>query len=251
MIASFMVNSPSFKDAVEAASKELVRAHQVGETFYINLPMIYPDGSFVTVKVDRVEGGVLVSDAGFAYREAEDVGANRSFRRTAKRYAEDMDVSVGDRLIYVRVPIDQIERAICDVGSVSWQTATTINNRSLDEDDVQLSEELTSRLKTVFGADKVREDEKPIGYSTTEWPVSAVVTVDGHKTIFQAVGDHPNSIYRASTAFRDIAAAKKTVTLVSFVRSKAALGPKLSLLAPSRVVEESQSDEQIRKAAAA
>jgi hypothetical protein len=250
MIANFIVQSPSFRDIVKAVSSDLVRVQEIGQSFYVNLPMVYPDGSFVTVKLDKIAGEVLVSDAGFAYREAEDVGSNRSFRRMANKIAEDYSVTIGERTISTRTSFEGMERAICDVATVSWRVATTINERAFEEGDAELSEELTTRLKSVFGADKVVEGECLIGQSTTEWPVSAVVTVEGHKAVFQAVSEHPNSVYRASTAFRDLASAEKQLRLVSFVRSKAALGTKLSLLAPSKIVEESQADELLRRAAA-
>lgn len=249
MITNLMIHSPSFREVVMSASNDLVRAQEIGESIYINLPLLYPDGSFVTVRLDRIAGGALVSDAGFAYREAEDVGSARSFRRTANKFAEDYGVFVGDKLISTKSSLDEIERAICDVATVSWRVATTISDKAFEEDDAELSDELALRLKSVFGADKVVEGERIAGQSTTEWPVSAVVTLDGHRTVFQAVSQHPNSVYRASTAFRDLAAAQRKLNLISFVRSKAALGSKLSLLAPSKVVEETQPDELIRKAA--
>ncbi|WP_330083776.1 hypothetical protein [Methylocystis iwaonis] len=250
MIAAFTVQRQPFKDAVESAAKDLVRVQEIGGSLYLNLPIIYPDGSFVTVKLDQSAGGITVSDAGFAYREAEDVGAHRSFRRTANKIAEDYGIIVGDRAVSTEATIDQIERAVADVAMASWRIATVITEKAMEEDESELSAELSSRLRSVFGVEKVVEGAKLTGFSTSEWPVSAIVTIDDHKTIFQAVTSHPNSIYKASTAFRDIAATQAKLSLVSFVRSKAALGPKLALLAPSRIVEESQSDEQIWKLAA-
>ena len=67
--------------------------------------------------------------------------------------------------------------------------------------------------------------------------------------VFQAVGDHANSVYRATAAFHDIASLPDAPTLVSVVRSKAEMGPKLSLLAQaSRVIEEGQPDQVYERA---
>src|SRR3546814_11423671 len=51
---------------------------------YINMPLLYPDGSCVTLRIDRLSDRFRVSDNGFAYREIEDLGAERSFAGTAR-----------------------------------------------------------------------------------------------------------------------------------------------------------------------
>lgn len=235
---------------VESVARDLVRVREIDGSFFVNLPIIYPDGSFVTVKVDKTAGGIRVSDAGFAYREADDLNAGRSFTRTANRVAEETGVTVANKAIFVDADIGSLERAICDVAETSWRVASAISARVFEEEDVELSEELTSRLKKVFGKQNVHEGERIVGQSTTEWLVSAVVSIDAHKAVFQAVSDHPNSIYRTSTAFRDLSQTESGLRLVAFVRSKAGIGPKLSLLVPGKIIEESQADEFFRRAAA-
>lgn len=242
--------SESAEQAVEAAVRDLVRARRANGALYVNLPMLYPDGSFVTVRIDHSASGVRVSDAGFAYREADDVGAARSFRRTANRLVEETDVQVGDRLLFMDASIGTLERAICDVAEVSWRVANVISARALEEEDVALSEELSVRLRAIFGDANVVAGADIVGSSTTVWPVTALVTVDGSPIVFQAVSDHANSINRASTAFRDLSTLDKAPRLVAFVRSKAALGSKLALLAPGKIVEEGQGNDNLARAAA-
>ncbi len=240
-----------FRDVVESAASDLVRLRQAGEAIFLNLPMLYPDGSFVTVKIEMMEDSIKVSDAGFAYREVEDLDASKSFRRTAEKIADEAGVVVGDRSIFTETNAVQLERAIYDVASTSWRVARVISERVFEEDDFELSDALSARLKFVFGAEKVAEGERVLGHSTTEWPVSALVTIDGRKAVFQVVSEHPNSVYRTSTAFHDIAEAGRDLRLVAFVRSKAALGAKkLALLSPGRVLEEGQADDFFRRAAA-
>jgi hypothetical protein len=239
---------------VELAVREtvdgLVRAKRVNGSFFVNLPILYPDGSFVTVKIDQVVGGLRVSDHGFAYREAEDVGAGRSFKRIANKYSEESAVCIGDRMIFRDVPIDQLHAAICEVAEISWKVADDICVRAFDEDEKALSNELNERLIKVFGAANVKEETNILGASTTPWSVSSVVRTNGHEAVFQAVSQHANSIYKASTAFRDLAALERPPRLVAVVRSKASLGNKLALLAPGRVVEQAQEDASFIKAAA-
>jgi hypothetical protein len=242
--------SDDVERAIERVVRELVRVKRSAGALYVNLPTLYPDGSHVTVRLDQSAAGVRVSDAGFAYREVEDLGSARSFRRTANRIAEAGNVEIGERAIYADATIETLERAIYDVAEASWRIVNVFFERAFEEDEAQLSSELKARLDKVFGEKNVEPGGVLVGFSTTSWPVSALVTVDGHRAAFQAVTDNANSINRASTAFRDISALDPGPKLVAFVRSKAALGPRLSLLAPGRVIEETQPDKYFLRAAA-
>jgi len=68
--------------------------------------------------------------------------------------------------------------------------------------------------------------------------------------VFQAVSPYANSIYKASTAFRDLGALDHPPKLIAVVRDKLALGNKLALLAPGRVIEQQQGDDLFQKVAA-
>lgn len=242
--------SQEIEAVVRSALADLVRVKRVNGGFFVNLPMLYPDGSCVTIRIDQIASGLRVSDNGFAYREADDVGHARSFRRTARSVAESKAVEVSDRMIYSDVSQEELFGAICEVAEVSWRVADHICERAFDEDEVVLSEELNDKLVKLFGEPNVSIDTQLLGASTTEWKVSSIVNSGGHKTVFQAVTPFANSIYKASTAFRDLAALDTPPKLIAVVRSKAALGNKLALLAPSRILEQSQADESFFKAAA-
>src|SRR5579883_3148471 len=120
-----MISVAAMSDKVERLIQEavadLVRLERINGSCFVNLPLLYPDGSSVTVKIDQMENGLRVSDAGFAYREIEDVDAARSFKRIANKVAEDAYVSVGDRVIFIDVQASHLDRAIRDVAEVSWR----------------------------------------------------------------------------------------------------------------------------------
>ncbi|MBF0306512.1 MAG: hypothetical protein HQL39_11935 [Alphaproteobacteria bacterium] len=251
MNGSIGMNSDSISEAVEAAARHLVAVRRVGDSSFVSLPMYYPDGSSVTVRVRRCEGGVSVSDAGFAYEEVADIGAGRSFGRVAGNLSKLADVEVLGHVIRVHAPMEELERAIYDVASTSWRVADEIFRRAEEVDEDTVAEELRSRLVKVFGAAKLREDHKVVGASTNQWEVSAILDTRGAATVFQAVPNHAVSIYRASTAFRDIADLPNPPKLVAVVRNKVELGPKLTLLSQNaRVIELEQSDEEFERAAA-
>ena len=235
--------------AVRETVSGLVRADLINGTYYINLPIIYPDGSFVTVRIDQVETGVRVSDSGFAYLQADDIGVGKSFPRTARRVSNEFDVSVARNSIFADVTLEQLHRAIIDVGCASWKVADAIAS-SIQEDDSDLLDELKEKLKRVFGHNQVKEEAKIVGVSTNTWDVSAIVSMSGYNAVFQAVSGHANSIYKASTAFRDISGIDNPPRIVAVVRSRKLLGQRMALLAPARVIEESQPEEYFLRAAA-
>jgi hypothetical protein len=237
--------------AAEAAVAELVTTQHSGGSSFVNLPLLYPDGSFVTVKLDRSHTGVRVSDNGFAYRELEAIGASRSFAKTAAHVAEALDLQVDRRSVYADVPREQLVRAICDVSLASWQIADRVYARVADADEAEIEDYLRDRLPKVFGPALKAIDQKIKGPSTTEWEVSAIVERGGKMTVFHAVANHANSVFKTSAAFHDLVLLEKPPNLVSVVRSKPALGSKFNILAQAgKVIEEEQPDEVYWRAAA-
>src|SRR3546814_449529 len=103
--------------AIESVVKQLVEFRQVGASSYINMPLLYPDGSCVTLRIDRLSDRFRVSDNGFAYREIEDLGAERSFAGTAAKIVEKEGLQSNRRAIYCDVLPDEMFRAVCDVST--------------------------------------------------------------------------------------------------------------------------------------
>jgi hypothetical protein len=204
------------------------------------------------VKLDRIRDGIRVSDNGFAFRELESIGAERSFPLTAKSIADSNDLSVNRRVVFADVSEDQILRANCDVSMASWLIADRIYDRVGEQEEAEIEDYLRDRLVTVFGRGCLSDNHKIKGHSTSEWDVSAVVELPDHVAVFHAVSAYANSIFKASTAFHDIALLEKPPSLVAVVRSKKALGPRLDLLAQAsgRVIEEAQADDVYKRAAA-
>lgn len=224
-----------------------------GDASFVNLPIVYPSGSFVTVRLNYIDNrGIRVSDSGFAFREIESFGAERSFSRTAKAFAEAMDVEVGRRSIYVDVfDPNEVQRAIFDVSSASKAVAERIVSNVAFEGEVAISELLHTRLDILFPK-LVEHDGKIVGASSTEWDVTALAKLDGRMAVFQAVSKYPVSVYKASTAFHDLAALDNPPALISVVSSKSEMGSNYSILAQAgKVIEIGQSDDVFSRAVAA
>jgi len=239
-----------FDSAVESVAKELVKAHWHAGAHYINLPMLYPDGSSVTVRVDQPQNGIArVSDNGFAYREVEAVGAEASFPGTAAHVAEKRNVESNRRAVFAEAPVSQLHRAICDVAVASWEIVDRIYSRISERDETEVEQKLRDRLASVFGPNRLQQIRKLQGASSSDWDVSAIVKTNGSSAVFQVVSDHPNSIFRTATAFHDLAALEHAPRLIAVVEDKGRLGAKLGLLSQAgRVIEEGQRDEVFRRA---
>jgi hypothetical protein len=252
MMLNFGVTANSIGTIAESVARGLVSVRRVGDSSFINLPLVYPSGSAVTVRLDRVAKGIRVSDDGFAYRELESFGAQRSFGNTAPRIAEAEAIEVGRRTVYVDVSLEELERAICDVAAVSWQIADRIVGRLADEEAADIEEYLRERLVHVFAANLSRPPEhRIVGASSNEWDVSAVVQLPGGTAVFHAVSNHPSAVFKTSTAFHDLANLDNPPKLVAVVRDKTALGAKLALLAQAgRVIEGEQPDDVYLRAVA-
>lgn len=244
--------NPDLLAAVENSTRDLLRLRQWGDTVFVNMPLVMPSGSFATVRVTPHRNGFYVDDGGFAYREAECVGYERSFHRTAGKIAETAEIDATARTIGVSADESNLGRAICDVATASWRIADRIFERITDEDEEELADLLRARVKRIFGASHVSDDEEIVGSSANSWKVSAIVKANGHPAIFQVVGQKITSIYRASTLFRDLADIPSQPKRVAVVKDKKSLGSGIALISQSGgyVLQSDQSDEAYLRVAA-
>lgn len=239
-------------EVVKGVLPDLVSARHWRDSSFVNLPLLYPGGDSVTVKVDRAEGGhYRVSDSGFAYREAESIGAQISFGRVLTNVVEAESLQRTSRTVYVEVPSDQLFRAICDVGAASWRVAEKVYSLAPEGDEAENEDYVRERVIEAFGPHRIEPTNEIVGLSTNKWEVTAIVKSDGAATVFQAVGIHPNTIYRTSTEFHDLAGLPKPPKLVAVVRNKKALGVRYALLSQAgHVIQEDQPDDAYLRAAA-
>ena len=244
-----MVDQTPISELTGAIVPSLVSFKSWGDASFINMPLVYPSGAFVTVRLTHVPRGVRVSDAGFAYREIESFGAGRSFSNTAKSVTEEYDLSLGKRAIFVDAPEHEVERAILDVSAASHAVATRIVSRVSAETEETISDELHERLDRLFS--NTRYEETIAGASSTEWEVSAITGLESDLAVFQIVTNYPVAVFRTSTAFHDISARDNAPRLISVVKSKSEMGKNYSILAQAgRVIEVGQPDDVFQRAVA-
>jgi hypothetical protein len=137
-----MADLDSYRRTVQAATdsvvKSLLQARHWEDCSFINLPISYPGGGDVTIKVTLNRSGFRVSDNGFAFREAEAYGLNEEkFSYVLSKIVAGTDLNKSQRTIYLDTDFSTLYGAICEVASASWRAAERIasNNEDDDEDD--------------------------------------------------------------------------------------------------------------------
>ena len=246
-----MPQTTRISEICEAIVPRLISYEDGQHAGYLNLPMLYPSGAFVTVRIAQGPNGIRVSDGGFAYRELESVGANRSFPAKARSVAADVYLNVGERTIFADVAEDEVERAILDVSAASCLVAQDIIARTSEEHEESIADILHDKLESIFPQD-VQYLSGITGASSTEWNVSAIANVGGQQAVFDMVRNHGHSVNKTCTAFQDIGALDSPPRLVAVVEKKTAMGSRYNILAQvANVLEVTQSDEAFRHAIAA
>lgn len=246
-------NDVGLAAVVESAVRQLVSVSNWANSSFVSLPLFYPGGGAVSVKIESWSASEFrVSDNGFAYREVESLGAERSFPKTAGRIASEQGVSANRRLIYAEAGVAQLAMKIAKVAITSWQIAHHICEKVSVHEEAVIAEGLYDRLVDIFGTGRVRpEGISLVGLSTNSWEVSAFVELGDHGAVFDAVAKHRNSIYRTATKFHDLAALDNPPRLIAVVRDKEELGVGLALLAQAgRVIEDDQANDVFERAAA-
>lgn len=237
--------------AAEKAAAELVRVSHWGDASYIALPLIMPSGTAATVRVSGHKAGFRVDDGGFAYRELEAIGAERSFPKVAAKFAAYEELETDRRVIFTQAAESELVRAICDVGTASYAVVEDVYRRLSEAGALEIEDYLRERLESIFAGSRIEPDEEMKGASTHMWRMSAAVHLPSGLIVFQAVPNHPYSVYRASTAFRDLSELPNPPKCVAVVKDMASLGNNLNVLAQAgRVIQGDQSDDTYRSAAA-
>lgn len=145
--------------AVESAVRQLVSVSNWGNSSFVSLPLFYPGGGAISVKIETWSASRFrVSDNGFAFREVESLGAERSFSKTASRIASEQGVSANRRMIYSEAGVAQLAMKIAKVGIASWQIAHHICEKVSVHEEAVIAEGLYDRLVAIFGASRVKPE---------------------------------------------------------------------------------------------
>ncbi|MDQ0836625.1 hypothetical protein [Sphingomonas faeni] len=249
-MASIPVLDSTVRKAVEEAVSDLVRVSAWGDYAYVSLPIFMPSGAPATVRIRLSQGGFHVDDGGYAYRELESAGAERSFPKAAASAAKAEELETDRRRIFVETGETELMRAICDVALASRNVVADVYSRLVDDDIAVIEDYLQARLTSIFGTAIVESGEGITGASSKKWDMSAAVHLSSGLVIFQAVSNNANSVNKASTAFHDFRELPNPPVRVAVVKDKAEMGLGLNILSQAgRVIQGDQSDETYVRAA--
>ena len=202
-------------EAVDATVKELVSSTRWRDGTIVSVPLLYPGGTNVVVKISiapvnpkRVGTfAIRVSDFGSAFREMESVGLESAFVRSVSSMVESHDIQHTKQSIFQDITdISDLYGAVCSVSSAAWKAVSMVYDRIAVEEvnENDLRDALRQKLQNVFGFRSV-STSPIIGASSKSWEVSAVVAADKNRVAFQAVKSKAQSVYKTMALFSDIA----------------------------------------------
>lgn len=244
------ISNMSIGDVISHAVRDFVSVRHWGDYHFVNLPIVMPSGSQATVRVWRTANGFKVDDGGFAYRQLESIGSERSFAKVAGAVASESGVACDRRTIFYDCNEDDLAVAIQLIALASRDVAERVYSKQAAVEDNEIEDFLRERVSRLFPNVEFGESIK--GSSTSDWNMSAVVHRDSGLVVFQAVGSHANSVYRTSAAFHDLAELPKPPVRIAVVKDRGAMGSKLGVLAQAgRIIELDREDETYLLAAEA
>lgn len=250
-----LLKPEKFSALVEGVARDIVATeHHVGASL-IRLPLLYPSGTAVVVRIEAGDNRYFVSDWGLGYRETDLYGAGTFYVRHARGIAERAGVGFDNQAFFImEASREQLAGAVVTIANCSQEAAMRAADSLAEKTFEDTKERLYERLVSIFAkkvgpAKVVTKNAKVIGHSSTEWPIATLVRLPGSTkaTIFEPVTKHHNSVAHATMKFHDIALlGSDAPNRVAIVHKKAEFGTYLGVLSQTaNVVDESISDDTI------
>jgi hypothetical protein len=248
------LEKPAFEALVNEVARELVAVeHRAGGSF-VRVPLLYPGGTTVVVRIQEGANSFFVTDAGLGYQEAELMGAGPLYARHARVIGDAAGVRFDNQAFFVlETSRDQLPGAVTTVANCSQEatmrSADALAEQTFEDGKTRLYERLVSVFTTKFVAKNV----EVVGASNQRWRVAAIVTPsEGHQTVFEPVTKHSNSVASVTMKFGDIALRENAPARVAVVHNRADFGPLLTVLSRSAsVIEDDAPIESLRRLASA
>jgi hypothetical protein len=242
----------SVESAVRKALEELVSYKMRGTTAYVQMPLAYDSGAVVVLEVREAAKGYLISDAGGAFDEADNVGATQAFGRYAAIQADRDGVMFGSESFYLDdIPPEHLASAAITVAAASHAAANHVVQRHLEDAREDQAERLYARLARTFDKSRIAKKFPIRGVSNHQWKVDVAVMQNKTPVLFEAVsGASKNSIYQAVAKFTDIMKLDDAPRRISSVHAKNELGDLQGVLAQSsNVIDDQTSESALKKIA--
>ena len=117
-------NAQKFNALIENVAREIVAAeHHVGGSF-LRLPLLYPSGATVVVRIEQGDNRYFVSDWGLGYQETDLYGAGTFYVRHGRQVAEKAGVGFDNQAFFVmEASREQLAGAVVTIGNCSQEAA--------------------------------------------------------------------------------------------------------------------------------
>lgn len=251
-----------FKHLIDDVARQIVATEHDLSGAFIRLPMLYPSGGMVVVRIQKGDNRFFVSDFGLGYQETELYGASTFYMRHAKSIAEKSGVGFDNQAFFIlEASREQLAGAVVTIANCSQEAAMRAADAQAEKTFEDSKEVLYERLVSVFAKKFetpkkiVTKNARIIGSSATEWAVATLVRLPGvtHPTIFEPVTKHHNSVANATMKFHDISRlGKDAPARVAVVHKKEEFGTYLSVLSQAaNVVDDTVADDVLVKLAKA
>jgi len=244
-------HNDTFRLTVDKVARALSEVRHDADASYISLPILYPSGAMVVVRLERHQADhFLVSDAGFGFAEADAMGAGRLFTHSAPAVAARSGIHLDHHAFVVAVRQDRLPGAISVIAACSQEAVQLAAFRLDEKKRTDAADRLCERLFRLFTPANVTRGAEMRGASNTPWTVTALVQIDHHRAVYEPISEHAASVASAMTKFVDLNHLESPPARIAVVRSKAALDTKLALIATAaHVVEEDVSDQTLERLA--
>lgn len=190
---------------MDAVARELVSTGVDGRDGIIALPILYPGGQPVTVRVRPDAGEFIVTDQGNGYLSAEHMGAADTFVRLAPKVAKQNSVGFDGQMMFAaRVPRDWLMSAIIFTAAASKEAVEKTADKLTIDLDATMREGLQARIKDVFRGRASFNVEVP-GNTTKMRKFAARVDGGSRISLFDVVTPSPVSVNFAIVKFQDVA----------------------------------------------
>lgn len=207
MVTVANLKSPSPLSAIaDEAARALISVRPgPGADARVMLPVLYPSGSFVTLRIGGGPREFVITDDGSAAQEADMAGATEFFHRAAKEVAERTGVKFdGNALFEIEAPADNLPGFMAIVADASRRAAQLVAERHAERLDRRLKVGLAARLKEVFGEALIDVRPQVSGASTHAWPFDAAARLAGRTLLFAAVTPSAVSVSSAYLKLDDV-----------------------------------------------
>lgn len=242
--------------ALDEAVRSLVSTSFVQGRFRIEMPVILPSGSAVTVTVWPEGSGetFLVTDDGASLFEVTSGAfSERHFGRVAKerceRYGAIFD---GSAMLYLRVSSGRLRGAILAMANLMREVVDETIHRSINQKARQIDLELWDKLERAFSGYNVERRAHLLGESTASHEFSAVVKAETGLIAFDTFSAQGNSVNSIYVKMADIGRSDTPPKGIAVTTRMSDIGPKLNLInSVAQVVEIGIGPDELHRLALA